>query len=93
MYEFDYTQRFIRDVKRLKRKHVDMGRLDDVLAALEHYDIRILASQYRDHKLQGRLSQYRELHIEGDWLLVYRLDAKRNTIRLVRTGTHEDILP
>jgi mRNA interferase YafQ len=86
VYEFDYTARFIRDVKKLKRKHYDMSKLDAVLDVLQCYDTHTLSTRYRDHRLQGQLSSYRELHIEGDWLLVYRIDGKRLVLTLARTG-------
>ena len=35
----------------------------------------------------------RELHIGSDWLLVYRVDGARLAITLVRTGSHDDLLP
>ena len=93
MYEFDYTVRFLRDVKHLKRKHYDMHRLDDVLDVLEGHDTSVLKTRYRDHQLKGGLSDYRELHVDGDWLLVYRIDGARLVITLVRTGSHDDLLP
>ena len=46
-----------------------------------------------DHQLKGGLSEYRELHVDSDWLLVYRMDGARLTITLVRTGSHDDLLP
>ena len=93
MYEFDYTARFLRDIQRLKRKHVDMSRLDDVLDTLGQHDTSVLKTRFRDHQLKGWLSEYRELHINSDWLLVYRVDGDRLTITLVRTGSHDDLLP
>lgn len=48
MYEFDYTQRFMRDVKRLKRKHFVMGRLNEVLDVPERYDFQTLVPRSGD---------------------------------------------
>jgi mRNA interferase YafQ len=69
-----------------------MTKLDAVLEVLQSYDMQTLIARYRDHKLQGRLSSYRELHIEGDWLLVYRIDGKQLVLTLVRTGSHDEAL-
>ena len=33
----------------------------------------------------------RECHIEPDWLLIYRIEAERLIIELIRTGTHSDL--
>lgn len=44
---------------------------------------------YKDHTLAGKWIGCRELHIEPDWLLIYRvLD---NIIRFERTGSHSEL--
>ncbi len=43
----------------------------------------------RDHKLTGDYIGSRELHIEPDWLLIYRNSAAE--LILERTGTHSDL--
>ncbi|GHU59159.1 hypothetical protein FACS1894133_5320 [Clostridia bacterium] len=45
-----------------------------------------------DHKLYGSWSGHRDLHIEGDWILVYRLLDKKSHVLLVRTGSHAEVL-
>lgn len=42
-----------------------------------------------DHPLKGEWQGFRECHIQGDWLLIYRLEG--DTLALVRTGTHSDL--
>ena len=51
-----------------------------------------LPSKYRDHHLKGRLSAFRECHIKGDWLLVYRIIEDQLILSLHSTGTHADII-
>jgi mRNA interferase YafQ len=66
--------------------------------ALLHEPIRILAKgeplppKYRDHQLKGRLKHLRECHIQGDWLLVYRIFESKLILSLHGTGTHADLL-
>jgi mRNA interferase YafQ len=48
-----------------------------------------LPARLRDHPLKGEWRSYRDLHIEPDWLLIYRIDGI--TIHFVRTGTHADL--
>lgn len=48
-----------------------------------------LPPQYRDHPLSGEWKQYRDSHIEPDWLLIYKIEG--NDLHLVRTGTHSDL--
>ena len=50
---------------------------------------RPLPPHYKDHPLQGRWREYRDCHIEPDWLLIYKIEG--NDLHLVRTGTHSDL--
>ena len=42
-----------------------------------------LEPRHRDHKLTGSYISHRECHVEPDWLLVYRVDIKEQTITFV----------
>jgi mRNA interferase YafQ len=44
---------------------------------------------YNDHPLRGNWKGWRDLHIEPDWLLLYRVTEDR--IELARTGSHSDL--
>jgi mRNA interferase YafQ len=48
-----------------------------------------IPENYKDHKLQGDLKEFRGLHITPDWVLIYKTDNEN--IYLHRTGTHSDI--
>ncbi len=48
-----------------------------------------LPSRLRDHPLKSNWVGYRDLHIEPDWLLIYKLDA--GSVHFERTGTHSDL--
>jgi mRNA interferase YafQ len=47
-----------------------------------------LDARYRDHKLQGEYSDYRECHIKSDLLLVYQIREKQPVLVLIDIGTH-----
>ena len=64
-----------------------MGKLREALTLLSSRGD--LPERYRDHALQGDWKGYRDLHIEPDWLLVYRVTAEE--VQLARTGTHADL--
>nr|WP_240540778.1 type II toxin-antitoxin system mRNA interferase toxin, RelE/StbE family [Bifidobacterium vespertilionis] len=34
---------------------------------------------------------YREIHIEGDWLLIYRIERNELQLVLTRTGSHDQL--
>ena len=49
-----------------------------------------LPARYRDHPLKGVWSGCRDVHIEPDWLLIFRIAGKR--LELLRSGTHAGLL-
>ncbi len=42
-----------------------------------------------DHPLKGNWKGCRDLHIQPDWILIYRLVG--NLLRFERTGSHSDL--
>ncbi len=44
---------------------------------------------YNDHPLKGDWKGFRDLHIEPDWLLLYRVEGSE--LQLARTGAHSDL--
>ncbi|MDI7239000.1 type II toxin-antitoxin system mRNA interferase toxin, RelE/StbE family [Providencia huaxiensis] len=53
---------------------------------------KIITKEYLDHELEGHEWQgSRELHIGGDFLLVYRLSDKDNLITFVDIGSHSEL--
>lgn len=83
------TTAFVSDIKRLGKKHHDVEPLRPPIKTLLAGDKRLLASKYHDHALRGKWKGYRELHVDKDWLLVYRMEDGRLTLVLIRTGTHD----
>jgi mRNA interferase YafQ len=81
------TSQFKRDVRRMQRRHKDLGKLKTVLESLVREET--LAPRYRDHVLVGQYRGTRECHLEPDWLLVY--ESGESEIVLVRTGAHSDL--
>ena len=87
------TSQFKRDKKRIKGS----GRHDwDKMRAVvkELMNDRPLDQRHRDHELSGEYAGVRECHVEPDWLLIYdRVGSlKSGTLKLVRTGTHSELL-
>jgi mRNA interferase YafQ len=65
--------------------------LDKLARVIDHLRQGIpLSPIYDDHPLKGEWQSFRECHIQGDWLLIYRHEDD-NTLALVRTGTHSDL--
>jgi mRNA interferase YafQ len=74
-------------VKRAERRGKDMDKLKLVLSLL--LEERPLPARYNDHLLRGDWKGFRDLHIEPDWLLLYRIEG--DELQLARTGTHSDL--
>jgi mRNA interferase YafQ len=82
------TAQFKRDFKAQVKRGKDMARLRAVVQALCTREA--LAAHHADHQLGGRLKDWRDCHVEPDWLLIYRVDG--TDLILGRTGTHSDLL-
>lgn len=78
---------FKKDVKRAEKRGKDMGKLRAIILLL--LDDADLDPRYRDHPLKGPWTGYRDLHIEPDWLLLYRLSETE--LMLARMGAHADL--
>ena len=89
MYQIVYTNRMKRDVRRAKRCGKDLTTLIAVLTLLQTG--KTLPAQYRDHALRGSLRDFRECHIEPDWLLVYQIFEDRLILSAAATGTHAEL--
>jgi mRNA interferase YafQ len=52
-----------------------------------------LGSEWLDHSLSGQWDGYRECHIGGDFLLIYKLDesGKYGLVVFTRAGTHAEL--
>ena len=89
MREFKYSSRFKRDYKLCKKRGRDMQKMQDVLLILASGET--IPEKYKDHPLKSNWKGYRDIHIEPDWILIYKLEGN-NIILLAATGTHSDIL-
>ncbi|MBI5346737.1 MAG: type II toxin-antitoxin system YafQ family toxin [Chlamydiae bacterium] len=78
---------FERELKKAKKRGLDMSKIKDVMEDL--INEKPLEEKHRNHKLKGNFVGYCECHITPDWLLIYKKDSER--IYFVRTGTHADL--
>ncbi|KFI63205.1 addiction module toxin component YafQ [Bifidobacterium cuniculi] len=85
------TTQFKRDFKALLKKHYDPEKMKATVEALLAQDRAVSNSQYRDHALVGGWKGYREIHLEGDWLVIYRIEKQQLQLVLTRTGSHDDL--
>lgn len=89
MYNIVYTIRMKHDAKLMKKRGKDMNKLITVLNLLAAGNP--LPENYRDHQLTGNLNDFRECHIEPDWLLMYQIFNNELILSATATGTHSDL--
>ena len=89
MLSVEFTAVFKRDTKRLKKRNKNIQALHMLMKKIEYQNT--LPAKVRDHTLSGNWKGHRELHVEPDWLLIYKLPPKENKVVFVRTGTHADL--
>lgn len=82
------TPSFRKSLKRYKKKHYNLKLLDECVTAIVKNDKEFL-KRHSAHKL----TNYFELHIQGDWLLEYDFDKETREIILILidTGNHDDL--
>jgi len=85
-----YTNRIKKQLETIKKRGYDMSLFKEVVDML--LDGKTLPPKYHDHPLRGDKSGYRDCHIQGDWVLIYKIDRGVLTLILSETGTHSDIL-
>ncbi|MGM0183326.1 mRNA interferase YafQ [Enterococcus sp. AZ150] len=90
--EIKRTGRFNKDFKSIIKKNYDIDKFETVLEHILNRNIEILKTKYRDHALKGALKEFRELHIESDWLLVYQIkNDNQLMLILIATGSHDHV--
>ncbi|MCC5939977.1 MAG: type II toxin-antitoxin system YafQ family toxin [Balneolaceae bacterium] len=87
MKKVSRTNRFKKDVKKMKKRGKSFGAFKQVIQNLAQG--KPLDEKFRDHKLLGDYVGTRECHIEPDWLLIY--EDYDDELILIRTGTHSDL--
>ena len=84
-----YTGKFKKGLKLASKRGLDLSLLEDIVEKIRN---RIpLEEKYQDHALKGNMSEYRECHIQPDWLLIYLIEEDILVLTLINTGTHADL--
>jgi mRNA interferase YafQ len=81
------TNQVRKDLKRAKRQGRDLEKVRLVLEKLSSPEP--LPPKFRDHKLKGQWRDFRECHLEPDWLLIYTITDFE--LRPTRLGTHTEL--
>ena len=87
MLRVDITNKFKKDLEKIKKQGKDTSKLKNILNLLQAKTV--LPTKNRDHQLKGKLKEFRECHIEPNWLLMYKVED--DTLILAGTGSHSDL--
>ena len=82
-----YSSQFKRDIRKVQLRGYNINLLKDIMT-LPLQEAPLSPSNL-DHSLKGKWKNFRELHIQADWLLIYKIFD--NDCIFVRTGTHADL--
>ena len=83
------TNQFKRDLKKANKQNKDLKLLEDIMERIVHQIP--LSSKFRDHSLSHNWEGHRELHIQNDWLLIYKMFLEDNVVIFVRLGSHSEL--
>ncbi len=88
-----FSKKFRKDLKKIKKSgNKDVHKLRDLVEKLGNGEK--LDTSYNDHALKGSWEGYRDCHVEGDWVLIYRIDRNPNGMEMItfeQTGNHSNI--
>ena len=90
MYTPYPTKKYEKSFLKLKRSgkfdELELNKAINILASGGRLD-----STYQDHSLQGEYEGYRECHIHGDVLLIYRIEKQKLVLMLINIGSHSEL--
>jgi mRNA interferase YafQ len=89
VYKPVYSNRFKKDVQLALKRGKRLDKLSTVIEILCAGNP--LPGHYKDHPLAGNYSEFRDCHIEPDWIMIYRIERCQLQLVLARTGTHADL--
>lgn len=87
--EVKYSSKFKKGLKTAVKRGLDISLLENVVEKLKNR--MPLEEKYQDHSLKGKMSKYRECHIQPDWLLVYLIEKDVLVLTLIDIGSHSDL--
>lgn len=87
MREIHFQNTYLKDFKLVKKQGWDLEKIKEVVVTLQTCDI--LEPKLKDHALLGEYKDFRECHIFGDLVIVYKRD--KQTLTLYRIGRHQDL--
>ena len=89
MKEIRMSSQFKKDFKRYRNDIEKVKALYHIIGYLERGEQ--IPSQFKPRVLKGELKGVMECHVESNYLLMW-IDETTNIVRLLRLGTHAELL-
>lgn len=89
MYRLKYSKKFSKSLRKISNSVGGKKILQEVETFLQILEQgNKIPESYKDHQLHGDYREYRECHIRGDVLIVYRKEEDIVFITLIDIGSH-----
>ncbi|WP_429970311.1 type II toxin-antitoxin system YafQ family toxin [Fructilactobacillus sp. Tb1] len=88
--KIEYTTQFKREYKKYHKKHYPVERIETAIDAIVN-DNQLVLQRMKNHSLVGNWNGFNELHLQSNWLMIYRIDNNRVILTLTRLGTHQSL--
>ena len=90
MYQIIYSSQYQKSLKKISKSgNFPRKEIEKVIGLL--IIGKMLPIKYKDHKLNGELKDFRECHIKGDLLLIYKIEKDNLVLILVNIGSHSEL--
>lgn len=87
MREIHFENTYIKDFKLVKKQGWNLEKIKNIILQLQTCEI--LDERLNDHSLKGDFKGFRECHIFGDLVVIYKRD--KEILTLYRIGRHQDL--
>jgi len=89
MLKYTFATVFKKERKLMKKRGRDISKLNEVMNMI--INEQPLPPERCNHPLHGEWEDFDECHIQGDWVLIYKINDEDRSVRFHRTGTHSDL--
>ncbi len=90
MYTPFYSKKFGKSYQKIRRSgKLLRGEVEPIIEILSSG--KKLGAEYQDHALHGEYNGYRECHVRGNILLIYKIEGMILVLILFDIGTHAQL--
>jgi len=84
-----YTKSFRKDLKLMGKRGWDLEKLGKITKMI--INEQPLPPKLNNHPIHGEWEGAFDCHIQGDWVLIYKINPEKRTVTFHHTGSHSDL--